>query len=94
MKHRYLTNVVTLRLDAKRCIACGMCMEVCPHSVFVLAESTVEIRDRDACMECGACARNCPAQALSVRTGVGCAYAILNANNPASCCSVGDKTCG
>ncbi|MFQ6038100.1 MAG: 4Fe-4S binding protein, partial [Candidatus Aminicenantales bacterium] len=28
-------------------------------------------------MECGACARNCPSGAISVRAGVGCAYALL-----------------
>jgi ferredoxin len=28
-------------------------------------------------MECGACAKNCPFAAISVRPGVGCAWAIL-----------------
>jgi ferredoxin len=40
-------------------------------------EKIAEIVDRDACMECGACAMNCPEDALTVRAGVGCAYAIL-----------------
>jgi ferredoxin len=39
----------------------------------------MEILNADLCMECGACALNCPVEALSVRPGVGCAVAILNA---------------
>jgi len=51
----------------------------------------VRIKDRDACMECGACARNCPSEALKVRSGVGCAAALINAalgRNSSSCCCV------
>ncbi len=39
----------------------------------------VAIVNLDACIECGACQQNCPAGALSVRAGVGCAHAIINA---------------
>ena len=39
----------------------------------------VAIASLDACIECGACQQNCPAGALSVRAGVGCAHAIINA---------------
>ncbi|MDD3673553.1 MAG: 4Fe-4S binding protein, partial [Synergistaceae bacterium] len=35
------------------------------------------ISDIDMCMECGACSMNCPASAITVRKGVGCAYAVL-----------------
>jgi len=28
-------------------------------------------------MECGACSMNCPVSAITVRKGVGCAYAVL-----------------
>ena len=74
---RYLANVVTLELDAEKCIGCGMCTEVCPHRVFAVEDRKARIVDRDACMECGACARNCPVGALSVHAGVGCAAAVL-----------------
>lgn len=77
MALRYLDNVTTLDFDAKNCIGCGMCTEVCVHGVFALANGTARIVDRDACMECGACAMNCPVEAVSVRPGVGCAAAIV-----------------
>jgi ferredoxin len=88
----YLKDVVTLRLDQKACAGCGMCLLVCPHAVLSLTNGNIEIVNRDACMECGACARNCPAEALSVRSGVGCAAAIINSKlkrkSSSLCCTV------
>lgn len=75
---RYLTGVVTLRLDACKCTGCGMCPTVCPHGVLTVNDRRARIVDRDACIECGACARNCPAEALTVKAGVGCASAIIH----------------
>ena len=74
----YLKDVVTLKLNQRACVGCGMCLLVCPHAVLSLTNGKIEIATRDACMECGACARNCPAEALSVRAGVGCAAAVIN----------------
>ena len=91
----YLRNVTTLRLDVERCSGCGRCTEVCPHAVFSLADRKAQVCDRDACMECGACARNCPVDAITVRAGVGCAAAVLNAatgKRGACCCST--ESCG
>lgn len=76
-EQEYLKNVVTLDLDTDKCIGCGMCTIVCPHSVFKVEGNIAKIIDKDACMECGACSLNCPASAISVRAGVGCAYGIL-----------------
>ena len=77
MGMRYLKNVATLALDPAKCNGCGMCVEVCPHAVFLIENRRSAIRDRDACMECGACARNCAPGALFVRAGVGCAAAVI-----------------
>jgi NAD-dependent dihydropyrimidine dehydrogenase PreA subunit len=91
----YLRDVVTLKLDEAKCTGCGTCMEVCPHAVFQMNSRHVEIRDRDACMECGACSRNCPFNAISVKSGVGCAAAVIGAmlgRTDQPCCGPGD--CG
>ena len=74
---RYLSNVVTLELDADRCTGCGRCTQVCPHAVFEIENRHARIADRDACMECGACEQNCPSEAISVQAGVGCAAALI-----------------
>ena len=78
MKHRYLKNVVSLALDDDKCTGCSMCIEVCPHQVFVLLNSKAHIDDLDACMECGGCAMNCPFSAITVNVGVGCFRAVMN----------------
>lgn len=71
-----------------------MCILVCPHAVFQLANKKAFIINRDRCMECGACARNCPEGAISVKTGVGCAAGILNGilrNTEPTCDCSGSK---
>lgn len=90
MKHKYLKNVVTLELDRDKCTGCGMCVEVCPHEVFLVENRKAMIGERDFCMECGACASNCPSAAITVQAGVGCAAAIIRSKNNSS----GDCCCG
>ncbi|MCK4752564.1 MAG: 4Fe-4S binding protein [Planctomycetes bacterium] len=98
-KLRYLKNVITLELDIEKCIGCGRCAEVCPHTVFEIENKKAKIIDYDACMECGACQLNCPTQAIKVKAGVGCVAAVIKgfltrseptcdcSNNNSSCCS-------
>jgi len=71
VKHRYIKNVATLKLDQGRCVGCGRCVEICPHAVFRLEGGKAQIQDLDSCMECGGCERNCPASAIEVKKGVG-----------------------
>jgi len=90
----YLKDVVTLRLDQEKCMGCGTCLLVCPHAVLGLTDGKIEIVNRDACMECGACAKNCPVEALVVRSGVGCAAAVINSmlgRKRSSCCCTIDS---
>lgn len=97
MKHRYLRNVATLVLSDERCIACGRCIEVCPHGVFGMNEKKALIKDKDSCMECGACAKNCPVKAIMVDSGVGCATAVimgwLTGSEPSCDCSSSKECC-
>jgi NAD-dependent dihydropyrimidine dehydrogenase PreA subunit len=91
---RYLKNVVTLELNVNKCLGCGRCLEVCPHGVFAADDMKVRIKDKDACIECGACAKNCPLNAISVKSGVGCAAAVikgwLTGKEPSCGCSDDD----
>ena len=94
----YLSNVVTLELDQEKCNGCRMCIIVCPHNVFTIENRKAVIMYKDRCMECGACEKNCPEQAITVRSGVGCAAGIINgllrgteptcdcSNNHGGCC--------
>lgn len=73
-----VSDINTLAFAASLCINCGMCVSVCPHSVFAEGEKIVEIIRPHACMECGACMVNCPVNALFVNSGVGCAAAMIS----------------
>ncbi len=89
MQSRYLKNVVTLRYDPDKCTGCEMCATVCPHGVFEMDAGIARVTDRDLCIECGACMRNCASEAITVRPGVGCAYALLRSSfrgDNAPCC--------
>ena len=88
MEFRYIDGVATLKLDALKCVGCGMCEVVCPHRIFKIRNKKAIICDKDRCIESGACANNCPAGAISVTPGTGCAYAIMDKllGNDGDCC--------
>ncbi len=88
----YLKDVVTLAFDPAKCTGCGMCLAVCARAVFARVNGKPDIVWRDACIECGACQRNCPQGALSVKTGVGCAAAVINQmlGRKSACCVIDD----
>lgn len=84
----------TLRYSPELCTGCGRCAEVCPHGVFLAPDHRLKrlalakgrsnglvaaLVRPEACMECGACQLNCPSEAISVDSGVGCAYALIRA---------------
>jgi NAD-dependent dihydropyrimidine dehydrogenase PreA subunit len=89
---RYLSKVSTLEYNSERCTGCGRCTEVCPHRLFSLEGAKAILSDKDLCMECGACKRNCPAGAIKVKSGVGCAAAVIGSffrrkgNQSSPCC--------
>ena len=91
---RYIEDAVTLEYDQEKCVGCGACSAVCPHTVFIQQNGKAELKDRGACMECGACMINCPTQAITVDVGVGCASAVLKTSlgfAPGDCdCTIDD----
>lgn len=105
----YYTSGITLALDASRCTGCGRCVDVCPHGVFELIKSEegscgcggktprtkAVIAHRERCMECGACGKNCAVGAITAKSGVGCATAIITGmfRGTAPECGCGDGGC-
>jgi NAD-dependent dihydropyrimidine dehydrogenase PreA subunit len=87
----------TLQYDPQKCTNCRMCTAVCPHGVFAPGETKAELVAPEECMECGACALNCPTQAITVESGVGCAYALmrqaLTGRKEDGCCGPGGDCC-
>ena len=75
--NKLTSEINTLKLDVEKCTGCGMCVTVCPHAVWELADGKARMVRRDACMECGACRLNCAEGAIAVDSGVGCAAAMI-----------------
>jgi NAD-dependent dihydropyrimidine dehydrogenase PreA subunit len=69
----------SLQYEPELCTGCGMCVDVCPHSVFAMNSHAARLAHPDDCMECGACQVNCLAGAIAVDSGVGCASAMIMA---------------
>jgi ferredoxin len=84
----------TLKLDTERCINCRRCTQVCPHAVFGEGKDHVTLARPASCMECGACALNCPVQAITVQSGVGCAWAMISAAIRGKDMDSGECSCG
>jgi hypothetical protein len=47
-------------------------------------------------MECGACAKNCPSRAVTVRSGVGCAWGVMRGwlSGKEASCGCGETSSG
>ncbi len=52
--------------NQRRCLRCGICVQVCPYGVHLFAEESVVSIDSD-CTGCGLCERQCPARAIEIR---------------------------
>ena len=50
--------------DAKKCVGCGKCVEVCPNGCHTLTDK--HNYDRTNCTGCGACSKVCPKKALEL----------------------------
>ncbi len=49
--------------DAKKCLGCHHCIEVCPHQAARMQEGKITV-DPSRCDGCGKCFRECPGRAL------------------------------
>jgi len=88
----------TLKYNSELCVGCGMCVNVCPHAVFIIEDHKAKIINRDDCIECGACQLNCPVDAITVDSGAGCASAMIRAvltgsKEPFCGCGSGSTIC-
>jgi len=59
------------KIDTKKCIGCGECVEVCPVCPVVYKMTTIRenvkkavVQNPKACIDCGACSNVCPADAI------------------------------
>lgn len=50
-----------IRVDEKRCDACGECVKVCPKKILVTVEKKIEVRNLMDCTLCEDCMDACPA---------------------------------
>ena len=55
-------TVAEIAFDAKECINCGRCLDLCPEGA--LSRENPFYIDRDACTLCFTCIEECPARAL------------------------------
>ena len=55
--YKYLPQI---RINEKKCDACGKCIEVCPKKVFAKTEKRVEIQNILECTLCKDCVDACP----------------------------------
>jgi len=62
--------MVKVVVDLKKCNGDGVCVAVCPVSVFemqnVSSEQKSVVVNNDACIVCRACEAQCPTQAITV----------------------------
>ncbi|MCR5312079.1 MAG: 4Fe-4S binding protein [Bacteroidaceae bacterium] len=47
--------------EEDRCVACGVCMNVCPREAIHIHKGCYAVVDRDKCVGCGLCVKACPA---------------------------------
>ncbi|MEM4718251.1 MAG: 4Fe-4S binding protein [Desulfurococcaceae archaeon] len=56
---------VKIIVDHEKCNLCGLCIELCPTSVFSRIGDKVVVNN-DKCIECYGCMPLCPVRAISI----------------------------
>lgn len=47
--------------EQDRCVACGVCVKVCPKDAISIYKGCYAVVDEEQCIGCGICEKNCPA---------------------------------
>ena len=47
--------------EQERCVACGVCMKVCPKEAISIHRGWYAVVDAGRCVGCGICVKHCPA---------------------------------
>jgi len=55
-----------IKIDAKRCKGCEICVELCPTKVLAMKEGIAVVVDLEKCTACGLCELRCPDFAITV----------------------------
>ncbi len=50
-------------IDSSSCMACGLCVEACPHNA-IRYEGATPVIIQSRCQQCGACVNVCPQSAI------------------------------
>ncbi len=58
------------KLDPQKCVACGICVDVCPQHVLEMRMDGLAFARPQDCTYCGRCEESCPQDAVI------CAYEI------------------
>ncbi|MCF7956562.1 MAG: 4Fe-4S binding protein [Phycisphaerae bacterium] len=56
-------------IDEEKCIACGACVEMCPHSILYIdeTEGVCKVSDETKCDRLGGCENVCPEDAIKIQ---------------------------
>lgn len=56
---------VIMRFDPEKCVACGLCVSLCPTTAILFNKDFSVRYDFDECILCMNCVNNCPVNAVS-----------------------------
>jgi 2-oxoglutarate ferredoxin oxidoreductase subunit delta len=56
----------TILINERWCKGCGICVSLCPKTVFSMRGSLPSIDRIEACTACGICEQHCPDFAITV----------------------------